>query len=209
MPAATAIRNALNLGERALQAQTALALAGCDSVLDVGCGTETILERVPRPARTVGLDGHAPAIEASRARNLHDEYVHGDAATLPFDDRSMDAVIAFDVIEHLPAADGRRLLAEAERVARRVVVIFTPNGWVDQDEYAGNPLQVHRSGWHPQDFAQAGYRVLGMKGLRSLRAEHSQPRRPQTLSRLALSASQPVVEPRPSRAYALLAIKTL
>jgi ubiquinone/menaquinone biosynthesis C-methylase UbiE len=38
---------------------------------------------------------------------------------LPFDDDSFDAVIAFDLIEHLTQQDGLRLIAEAERVARR------------------------------------------------------------------------------------------
>jgi predicted TPR repeat methyltransferase len=202
------LRDAANLGEKALQACTAAALEDSETVLDVGCGTESILERLPRRAHTTGLDGHLPAIEHSRARGIHDDYVQADATRrLELADDTYDAVIAFDLIEHLIKPDGLRLLADAERIARRVVVVFTPNGAVEQDEYDGNPLQVHRSAWSLADFRKAGFTVLGMKGYRRLRGPHSTPRRPQTLSRIVLSLSQPVVQRRPEHAYALLAIK--
>lgn len=210
MPSARSrLRDAANLGEKALQAHAAAALDGSDTVLDVGCGTESILERLPRRSHATGLDGHLPAIERSRARGVHDEYLHADAAHLDLADDSYDAVIAFDLIEHLTKPDGLRLLADAERIARRVVVVFTPNGAVEQDEYDDNPLQVHRSAWSPADFRQAGFAVLGMKGHRRLRGQHSSPRRPQMLSRIALSLSQPVVQRRPEHAYSLLAVKRL
>jgi SAM-dependent methyltransferase len=203
------LRDAANLGEKALQARTAAALDDSETVLDVGCGTESILERLPRRGHTTGLDGHLPAIEHSRARGIHDDYVHADAARLELADDTYDAVIAFDLIEHLTKPDGLQLLADAERIARRVVVVFTPNGAVEQDEYDGNPLQAHRSAWSPADFRESGFTVLGMKGYRPLRRSHSIPRRPQALSRIALSLSQPVVQRRPEHAYALLAIKRL
>lgn len=76
-------------------------------------------------------------------------------------DRSVDSVVALDVIEHLKRREGRRLLVEAVRVARRQVVIFTPLGFLPQsyskDEFdawgmGGTRWQIHRSGWWPEDF---------------------------------------------------------
>lgn len=52
--------------------------------------------------------------------------VQGNAARLPFTDKSFDAVLAVDILEHLPT-DVRRLVAqEVRRVARRLVVCHCP-----------------------------------------------------------------------------------
>ena len=34
-----------------------------------------------------------------------------------------------------------------EKVARKKVIVFTPNGFVPQRPYDGNPFQEHLSGW--------------------------------------------------------------
>jgi glycosyltransferase involved in cell wall biosynthesis len=77
-------------------------------------------------------------------------------------DNSIDSVVALDVIEHLRRREGVRFLAEALRVARRQVIIFTPLGFYRQsyrkgqrDRWgmAGGHWQTHRSGWMPDDFA--------------------------------------------------------
>jgi hypothetical protein len=76
-------------------------------------------------------------------------------------DKSIDSVVALDVIEHLRRREGVRFLAEARRVARRQVIIFTPLGFYRQsyrkgqcDRWgmAGGHWQTHRSGWLPSDF---------------------------------------------------------
>jgi SAM-dependent methyltransferase len=53
--------------------------------------------------------------------------VAGDALQLPFGDRSLDAIVAFEVIEHIP--DVRQALDEALRVLRRpgFIIIGLPN----------------------------------------------------------------------------------
>lgn len=47
---------------------------------------------------------------------------------LPFADKSFDAVIASDVMEHVPPQFRRQVFSEALRVCRRVVVIGYPSG---------------------------------------------------------------------------------
>jgi hypothetical protein len=78
--------------------------------------------------------------------------------------KSVDSVFALDVIEHLEKADGLRFLQQAERVARRQIVIFTPLGFFPQsyedpdkpDRWGmqGGYWQTHRSGWLPEDFSE-------------------------------------------------------
>src|SRR5438105_1410884 len=81
------------------------------SVLDVGCGTNSPIGRFEhRVPHSVGIDLHQPALDASRARGLHDDYVRLDVRELDsaFDENSFDAVIANDLLEHLPHTDGER-----------------------------------------------------------------------------------------------------
>ncbi|MBN8742713.1 MAG: hypothetical protein J0I24_00240 [Thiomonas arsenitoxydans] len=78
-------------------------------------------------------------------------------------DKSTDTVFMLDVIEHLEKEDGHKLLAQALRVARKQVVIFTPLGFMPQhytesvswEGVTHSELQNHRSGWEPNEFANA------------------------------------------------------
>src|SRR5437879_470304 len=88
------------------------------TVLELGCGAGSFLRalRSHRPdLAIVGLDLSARALVHARARGAS-RVVRGDAARLPFVDRSVDAVVFFDVLEHVANPDV--LLAEAARVLR-------------------------------------------------------------------------------------------
>jgi hypothetical protein len=79
-----------------------------------------------------------------------------------FPDNSVDTVFALDFIEHLEKEDGLQMLREAQRVARRQVVVYTPHGFFPQtyddpekeDRWGmdGGYWQTHRSGWDMEDF---------------------------------------------------------
>lgn len=88
--------------------------------------------------------------------------------------QAVDSVFALDFIEHLDKDEGRWFIQEAQRVARRQVVIFTPLGFLPQDFPEGSvdgsglsagPWQTHRSGWTPEDFG-ADWELLGCKDWR-------------------------------------------
>ncbi len=189
------------------------AVDGADSLLDVGCGSNSPVSRFERrPSYMVGVDLHEPSLEASRAAGRHDDYRRLDVMRIAdeFGADSFDAVVAFDLLEHLSVEDGRRLLGQMEQVARRRVVVLTPNGFVPQEEYDDNPLQAHRSGWTPAELHALGYQVRGINGLRVLRGEQGTPRwRPARLwSRLA-QATEPITYRRPKAAFHLLGLKEL
>ena len=54
--------------------------------------------------------------------------VIASGAELPFEDRSFDAIVASDVLEHVPPELRGRVIAEALRVGRRVVIFGFPCG---------------------------------------------------------------------------------
>ena len=139
------------------------------TILDVGCGKGIVgaLLRIYRePERTVGLDAFEPYLEFCRKSGSYDELIKHDLMekSLPFDSDEFDMATALEVIEHLPKAEGIRMLEELERVSRRVVV-STPNRFFEQETYDDNRFQKHLSRWKVSDFVRRGYSVYGVGGL--------------------------------------------
>ena len=143
---------------------------GCASLLDVGCGNNSPVRRLTSaiPQRT-GVDAFAPALAESLRLGIHTDGRQVDVLDIGshFAPRSYDCVLASDVIEHLEKEEGMRLIEAMERIARRKVVIFTPNGFLPQAPYADNPWQAHRSGWEPGEMRARlpGDRRQRMEGL--------------------------------------------
>jgi SAM-dependent methyltransferase len=182
-------------------------LRACHSVLDIGCGSNSPLSEVFGEFWAVGVDVQASSLEASRRSGIHDAYVEQDVRELDFDPCSFDAVLMLDVLEHLERLDALGLLRRAEAIARKKVLIFTPNGFLPQDPYEGNPYQRHLSGWTAAELRDRGYRVSGFGGWKPLRGPHSVPRKPAPVTQLLSIVTQPLVAGRPDHAFALLAVK--
>lgn len=89
-------------------------------VLDAGCGTGAILQRLGNPDRNVGIDLAAEAIAFCRKRGLNNVQ-QGDICQLPFEDASFDAVICSSVLYHQWVKDVAVAIREMRRVLR-------PNG---------------------------------------------------------------------------------
>jgi ubiquinone/menaquinone biosynthesis C-methylase UbiE len=99
-------------------------------VLEAGCGTGLLLERIARfAARARGVDLSAGMLARARERGL--EVVQGSITALPYADESFDLVCSFKVLAHV--ADVRAALAEMARVTR-------PGGFVLAEFY--NPLSL-------------------------------------------------------------------
>jgi O-antigen ligase/SAM-dependent methyltransferase len=182
-------------------------LTGVGSVLDVGCGSRSPLADVRGSFRSVGVDAHRPSIQASRRAQIHDDYLEQQVTELDAEPGSFDAVVLLDLIEHLERDDARALLERAERIARRRVVVSTPNGFVPQDGYGDNAWQVHRSGWTVADLEQRGYRVYGLNGPKWLRGGLARLHRPRLLTGPFSVLLQPFVLRRPRAAFQLVAVR--
>ena len=84
-------------------------------VLDVGCGTGTMLGYLARYGQAEGVDADEQAVRFCRSRGL-DRVQHVPNGSLPFADGSFDLVTALDVIEHID--DDRGTVQELHRVLR-------------------------------------------------------------------------------------------
>jgi ubiquinone/menaquinone biosynthesis C-methylase UbiE len=103
--------------------------AGLD-VLEVGCGTGLVLQRIQRFARSAtGVDLSPGMLERARQRGL--DVSEGSATELPFPDAAFDVTCSFKVLAHVP--DVERALSEMLRVTR-------PGGHVLAEFY--NPVSL-------------------------------------------------------------------
>jgi SAM-dependent methyltransferase len=96
-------------------------LAETDSLLEVGSGSVGIGMFYQGPF--VGCDISFPT--HPKAPMLP---VVASATTLPFGDRSFDAVVVSDVLEHVPPDQRMVVVREALRVVRKVAVFGFPSG---------------------------------------------------------------------------------
>jgi hypothetical protein len=143
-------------------------LEGCKSFLELGCGSDSPVKYFSKEFRSTGVDIFEPYIKKSREKGIHDEYRLMDVRKLNFEPRSFDAVLALDLIEHLTKKEGEKLLSDMERIARKKVIVFTPNGFLGQQKYDENINQVHKSGWTVSEMRARDYRVLGVNGIKLL-----------------------------------------
>lgn len=150
-------------------------LDGCASVLDLGCGDNSPLRNIKSVTYSVGFDAFRESVEKSKKKRIHTEYRLGDLKKIDkyFNNKSFDAVVALDVIEHLDKKESIDLIKKMEKIARKKVVILTPNGFYHQDAYGSNPYQVHKSAWTAKELQKLGYSVRGLRGLKYLRGEYA------------------------------------
>ncbi len=135
-------------------------------MLDVGTGAGDIPVAAARLARRYGIElvpiGLERIPEAARAaRRAGLATVLADGSALPFADRSVDVVIASQVLHHVPRATAVRWIAALDRIARRAVVLADlkrsapamAGMWL-----AAFPLGLHRTTRHDAVLSlQRGY----------------------------------------------------
>ncbi len=97
------------------------ALAGVQSLLDVGAGSGFSSTHYPPAVRVVACDYAAGMLTANPVRDR----VRCSAYVLPFADGAFDAVTCWELLHHLDDPVGA--IREMARVARRRVIMFEPN----------------------------------------------------------------------------------
>jgi tetratricopeptide (TPR) repeat protein len=121
----------------------------CRTQLDVGKGNvqpETWQRRID------GLEYFEPYIQ-SHHRSLYDQIIIGDIRDLAATIDRYDLIIAGDVIEHLEKDEAKLVVEQLYEKADKALLINIPlgEGW-DHPEQHGNPGELHRSKWCPEDF---------------------------------------------------------
>ena len=187
------------------------ALSGCQSVLDIGCGTGELMAQVNKGGfYAVGVDLFKPYLKMAKEKHAHNEFVKGDIETLEFKPKSFDAVMAIDIIEHLEKEKGTILINKMKSWARKKVLLITPNGYVSQHEYDANPYQIHKSGWTVNEMKEFGFKTYGIGGLSCLKGEKAEVRfKPKIFWEVFSEVSQKITFKFPSSAFELLCVKTL
>ena len=180
-------------------------LEGCRIILDLGCGPRPAARLIFPRATLVGVDAFRPnLLEATKARMV-DHALLADVSRPPFKDDRFDAVLALDVIEHIPKEAGFRLIASMRSLARKRVVLLTPNGYVPQE--SSNPLNRHVSGWTVSELRSLGFLVYGIGGWKPLRVEFARCAGPfPRVMAVASAMTQGTIFKRPENAYHLLAV---
>jgi len=119
--------------EHQLRYRAASRLVRNMEVLDVACGEgfgSIILGEAAK--RVFGLDvSQQTTRHASQTYRAHVNcsFVCANATVLPFPEKCFDAVVSFETIEHINAADQQRFIAEVRRVLRSdgIFIVSTPN----------------------------------------------------------------------------------
>ncbi len=121
-------------------------------VISLGCG-KSGAETSPKWAHLTGVDIY-PYPDAPV-----NQFIQHDIRKVReiIANKSFDLVLCLDIIEHLERDEGFNLIKDAEAIATKVVVFYTPLKWdkniVDKSSWAyGNPYNLHKSLWGKEDF---------------------------------------------------------
>jgi len=148
-------------------------------VLECGCGTGLLLERMQRFARRAqGVDLSPGMLEKARARGLDVE--EGSVTHLPFPDASFDVTCSFKVLAHVP--DIGRALSEMVRVTRPGGIVlaevynwlslrglakrFGPAGRISASRRESDVYTRFDSPWVVPKLVPPGAKLVGARGVR-------------------------------------------
>lgn len=180
-------------------------LSGCQTVLDLGCGWNSPVRYCDIPF-SVGIESHTRYLDAGRARRIHSQYVLADVRSIEFQPKSVDAVVAINLLDPMSDEERQALLRRMERWARKRVVVVTRN----QPSCRNEPLGEGKTGWNAKELRKLGFRVFGINGWRRLGGPDSAAKSSlvaSLLSRAGRDVSQKVAYHCPGAAFQLLAVR--
>lgn len=139
-------------------------LTPASAILDVGCGKGFLLyefSRILPGARLSGIDISSYAV-AHAKEEVRDRLTVGQAAQLPFAERSFDFVVSINTLHNLPNYDLQSALSEIERVSRGTKYIVVESFRNEREKVNLLYWQLTcRSFYSPLEwewmFARAGY----------------------------------------------------
>lgn len=145
-------------------------LDGAGTVLDVGCGPGTFIGNYLNGVECLGIDFSAPQVDYANRRYGTAGHRFSTRALGSLGER-FDAITMIELLEHLPPADARRLLAEARGLLSPGgrLVVTTPNyrslwpliEWgvnrISRVSYEQQHINKYERGRLAADLARAGY----------------------------------------------------
>lgn len=109
------------------KANELLHLYNIDSILEVGCGRGGIIAQF-KASRRIGVDFNRKFLIEAQRDYPGILFIQQDVTTLPnlWLPGSLEAVIGFDILEHLPEAYMLDLIQNCEDIAKKLVIFFSP-----------------------------------------------------------------------------------
>lgn len=139
-----------------------------DNGCAAGCGTHYLQTVQLQP---VGVDYSWNAIEWARRRYQVNglEFVNADSLQLPFKNVSFDAVVSFDVLEHISEEKQGKFVFEIARILKLdgIAIIGTPNSEGDETALIGCNNPFHKHELNVEEFERllcAFFEDVSMKG---------------------------------------------
>ena len=136
-------------------------------VLSLGCGILETEKHVPFK-HMVGVDIYKAYLDSMKDKENVIPICH-DIRTIKnlFLNNSFDVVLCLDVIEHLEEFEGINLIEDAEDLATKMVIFYTPLKFDTNEKNVsnknlwsyGNKYNLHKSLWTPKTFTSRGYEV--------------------------------------------------
>ncbi len=125
-------------------------------VLDIACGEGYGSFYLSRVAKKVyGIDISEEAIR--HAKNKYSEeninFIVGDVSKIPLEDQSIEVVVSFETIEHVPEDIQHKFLKEVKRILKKegVFICSTP------DKYFYSDLNNYKNEFHIKEFYKKDY----------------------------------------------------
>jgi len=113
----------------------------------------TLLEAWPAYAETLRNSKYVKHVVIGDVRMV-------DSVKLPHE--VYDYVVWLDGPEHIPYCNFETTVAKLETLTRKVVLLASPWGHMDQMAEDGNPHMEHQSHWYPEDYEALGYRYVAV-----------------------------------------------
>lgn len=186
-------------------------LADCESILELGCGSNSPILQIGYGYKTDAIDIWEPYIIQHKNKGDYRHCWRADILKIPLLFK-YDAVVILDVLEHLGKKDVEyiELFKRMRLAAKKRVIIFTPNGFIENDEVDGDPFQKHVSAWEPEDYKKHGYKVVGATGLRYFFGKASLPKyHPYSVFAILGMLSKPLIYHKPELAWHSYAVKEI
>lgn len=127
-------------------------------ILDIGCGVGHLTSFWG----AMGLDNDKKAVVLARQRFPKTKFIFGDATKkIPFDTNSIDAIVCYNVLEHLTDQARENFFQETKRVLKKDGIIIA--GYIDEDFWLNRLLAklfknygindpTHQVSWKITDF---------------------------------------------------------
>lgn len=133
-----------------------------DTVLDVSCGECSITKDIIAKVK-VGIDINRPYLEIAEKYCIPLNFNVKEIQNFIIP-KSFDIVLWLDGIEHLETNEALKVLEYLEIIAKRKIIIFTPNDFVINDNYLNESKEVqefqrHKSCFKSDFWERRGYRI--------------------------------------------------